>query len=413
MAARSAEHALGFVAARPFRHVVLDNFLEPAFCQKLLEDFPSFEDRFALNEMGQVGGKAVRMDMREVSPAFLELDRQLQAPEFLGWLSHVTGIPDLLYDPDYVGGGTHENRDGQGLDAHVDFNYHPRSRTHRRLNLIVYLNHEWDDAWGGSLELHSNPWDPTANQTQRVLPLFNRAVIFETTETSWHGFSRISLPAERKALSRKSIAVYFYTKERPLAETAPSHATIYVPEPLPQGLDEGSVLAAADIAELRARFTRMRTQLRYLYEREKHFAAQFAAMDGALAEARGAVRLPLQGHATQDEAPQGMWPDRWVGVEFAGRFVPRRKLTAIEIDLWVSDQIDDAQMLDVEVNGIRSQHRVARGRRAQVNLKVSAAASSEVVLRIHAARQFVPAQSGQSGDDRALAWRLLDVTLTQ
>src|SRR5262249_41066998 len=153
-------------------------------------------------------------------------------------------------------------------DAHVDFNYHPRTKTHRRLNLIVYLNHEWDEAWGGTLELHSNPWNPATNRTLRVLPLFNRAVIFETSEVSWHGFSRIDLPADKKALSRKSFAIYLYTKERPRAETAAPHATIYVPDALPADLIAGKLLATEDVAELHGRFSRLRTQLRYLYDRE-------------------------------------------------------------------------------------------------------------------------------------------------
>src|SRR5580765_5099648 len=96
------ELARRFREAQPFRHVVVDDFFDPAFCQSILDQFPRFEDRFALNEMGDVGGKAVRMGVRELSPAYLELDAFLQTPEFLGYVSKVTGIPDLLYDADYV-----------------------------------------------------------------------------------------------------------------------------------------------------------------------------------------------------------------------------------------------------------------------------------------------------------------------
>jgi hypothetical protein len=237
------EYAAQFSNAKPFRHVEIDGFLDRAICQRLLDDFPSFETRYALNEMGEVGGKAVRMNVREISPAYRQLDQYLQTPEFLDFISAVTGIPELLYDPDYIGGGTHENRDGQSLDAHVDFNYHPRTKTHRRLNLIVYLNREWEDAWGGTLELRSNPWNPAVDEKRSVLPLFNRAVIFETSEVSWHGFCRIELPADRKALSRKSFAIYLYTKDRPRAETAPSHGTIYVPDALPQHFVPGRTLS--------------------------------------------------------------------------------------------------------------------------------------------------------------------------
>jgi Rps23 Pro-64 3,4-dihydroxylase Tpa1-like proline 4-hydroxylase len=229
--------------------VVIDGFLEEDLCRRLRADFPDSEERHALNEMGQVGGKAVRMDVRDISDAYRELDRHLQSQEFLDFVSDLTGIPDLLHDPDYVGGGTHENRHGQGLDAHVDFNYHPRTRWHRRLNLIVYLNEQWEPGWGGELELHSDPWDVEANRTVSILPGMNRAVIFETTETSWHGFSQICLPQGHRHASRRSFAIYLYTRERPAQETAPPHATIYVPAMMPVDWESGRVLEDADVRD--------------------------------------------------------------------------------------------------------------------------------------------------------------------
>jgi hypothetical protein len=400
-----------FRTAQPFRHVQIDGFLDAAACQRILDDFPRFEERHALNEMGQVGGKAVRMDVRDVSAAYRALDSYLQTREFLDFVSTVTGIPELLYDPDYIGGGTHENRDGQGLDAHVDFNYHPRTKTHRRLNLIVYLNHEWDESWGGVLELHSDPWNPPANRTRSVLPLFNRAVIFETTEASWHGFSRIHLPDARRSDSRKSFAIYLYTRERPAAETAPPHATIYVPDALPASVSAGHALAPADVAELQARFTRLRTQLRYLYDREKQFGAQIAAVEGALDEARAAFRAPLQGYATQPRVPLGMWPDLWVGPDFALFVEPQRAVKGIELDLWAPDQLDAEQVLHIDIDGQRWQHHVARGARSKALLPFARRAGAGFELRIRAEHSFVPSRHGASGDGRELAWRLLGVTL--
>ncbi len=409
---QAAAFAQSFRAAEPFRHVVIDNFFEPAACRRMLEDFPQFEDRYALNEMGEVGGKAVRMNVRDVSDTYRALDLYLQTPGFLDLVSTITGIPDLLYDPDYIGGGTHENRDGQDLDAHVDFNYHPRTKTHRRLNLIVYLNDEWDESWGGALELHSNPWNPAANQTRRVLPLLNRAVIFETNEVSWHGFNRIDLPAERKALSRKSFAIYLYTKERPPAETAAPHATIYVPDALPQNLVAGKTLDGADVAGLHARFTRLRTQLRYLYDREKQFGAQIAAGEGALEEARAALRLPLQGYAIQSAAPQGMWPDLWAGGEFSCKFVAQRKARALELDLWVPAQIGADQTLDIDLSGNHSRHVLACGERSRIALEAAIPAGAES----RPANSFIAPssclrRSAESADDRRLAFRLLGAAL--
>lgn len=260
-----------FESAEPFRYFVVERFLDPAFCDSLAAEFPSFDERQATNELGVSGGKAVRPDLAAIGPAYRRLDDLLRSSEFLSFLSAATGIPKLLYDPEYVGGGTHENRHGQELDTHVDFNYHPRTRLHRRLNLILFLNPEWSPEWGGLLELQRNPAGAD-NLVQTVEPLLNRCVLFETTENSWHGFRRIVLPEDKRHLSRRSIAVYFYTKERPREEAAPSHGTVYVQRPPPAFLQPGYTLQPEDVHELQIQFARRDTHIRYLYERELEFS---------------------------------------------------------------------------------------------------------------------------------------------
>ena len=248
----------------PFRHLVVDGFLEPTFARALLDQFPPFERGDARNENGLTGGKAVVERIRELGPAYAAIDDLVRSRPFLAWLESVTGIEDLRYDPWYFGGGTHENRHGQELDPHVDFNRHPVEGWHRRLNLIVYLNPEWEDDWGGALELHSDP-RAADDRVTRILPLFNRAVLFETTEWSWHGFERIALPQRSTDTSRRSIALYFYTLERQPEETAPTHATIYVDRPLPSRFAPGHVLDAGDVHELQVLLTRRDTHVRRLY----------------------------------------------------------------------------------------------------------------------------------------------------
>ena len=241
--------AAQFAAGDPFRHIVIDGFFSDEYCARLLAQFPPFERGNARNEAGEIGNKSVVEKIRALGPDYTALDDLVQSRAFLDLIGRITGIDALLYDPWYFGGGTHENRSGQDLDAHVDFNRHPIERWHRRLNLIVYLNHEWDNAWGGALELHADPHSAD-DRIVRIAPLFNRAVIFETTESSWHGFPRIALPADKAQLARKSVALYFYTRERPAAETAQTHSTIYVDHPLPARFAAGHTLDAGDIAEL-------------------------------------------------------------------------------------------------------------------------------------------------------------------
>jgi hypothetical protein len=269
--ARAAELARDFASAQPFRHVVIDDFLPPDFCQRLIAEFPPFDAKYARNEYGEIGGKAAVPDLVRLGPSYKQFDALMSDRGFLDLTGRIAGIPSLRYDPDYVGGGTHENLEGQELDLHVDFNYHPKTLLHRRLNLIVFLNPEWSETWGGCLELRSDPWDVGAGTARVVAPIANRAVLFETTERSWHGFTRIGLPEDRRHISRRSIAVYYYTSERPPEESAAPHATIYVPRPLPARLEPGYTLNQADVEELNVLTERRNMQIRFLYEREKEF----------------------------------------------------------------------------------------------------------------------------------------------
>jgi len=272
VAAVAGELAARFHAAEPFPHVVIDGFLEPALCRQLVETFPAYDGERFRNDWGELG-KAWREDVSRLGPAWAELDRGLRSPEFLGLLSRISGIPHLLFDPAYFGGGTHENLHDMELDPHVDFNLHPQSQLHRRLNLLLYLNDEWDEAWGGALELHTNPWRPPhENHITTIPPLANRCVIFETSDRSWHGFRRIALPEDRRHLSRRSFAMYLYTRERPALPLIPHDVTIYTDRPLPDRIHAGYTLTESDVAELGALVSRRDRKLEYLYGRAIDYA---------------------------------------------------------------------------------------------------------------------------------------------
>jgi hypothetical protein len=255
-----------FATAKPFRHVVIDHFLRHDVCEALLRDFPPFSERHATNEHGTVGRKAVNENVAGLSPFYRSFHAFIGSQPFLDAIAALTGIDDLVADETLFGGGTHENLDGQSLDVHVDFNVDERRMLHRRVNLLIYLNKEWDDAWGGSIELHSNPFNPAADRWISILPLFNRAVLFETNEYSWHGFRRITLPPGRQHLSRKSFSIYLYTTDRPADEVVAPHTTFYVAAPLPPEIRAGHTLSDADVREIDARI-RGRDDLLRMYQK--------------------------------------------------------------------------------------------------------------------------------------------------
>ena len=253
---RTEELACGYAEAKPFRHLIIDDFFDHVFCQALLDQFPPFSEERARDENGNIGRKSTHDNVRELGSSYVKLDDWIQRPEFLEWFGRVTGTPGLLYDPQYFGGGTHENRHGQDLDPHVDFNKHPVTRNYRRLNLIVYLNHEWNDEWGGAIEFHKDPRLPVEqNEIRYVSPAFNRCVIFETTHWSWHGFERINLPeGDDYPRSRKTVALYFYSHDRPEEEKVKPHSTIYVERPLPERIRPGMVLGEEEYNHIRDTF---------------------------------------------------------------------------------------------------------------------------------------------------------------
>lgn len=267
-----------FAAARPFRHAVVDAFFEPAFARDLLAAFPSFEQGNSLGEHGRAGGKSTFEHVRALGPTFARLDDLLKSAAFLAWLQQVTGIAGLRYDPWYLGGGTHENRSGATLSPHIDFNFHPVERWQRRLNLIVYLNPEWQEAWGGALALYRDPATDPAPALS-VSPGFNRAVLFETHDHSWHGFDPIALPADRQDVSRRSLAFYFYSDPQDVAHK-PAHSTVYVTRGMPAHLHAGHVLSNADMDGLAG----------ILAEKDERIAIQYAEISRLMTLARAHER---------------------------------------------------------------------------------------------------------------------------
>jgi len=255
-----------FLNARPFRHVAIDDFLDDKFARSLLDNFPVFDRKLAVNEDGEVGGKAVQEKVSSLGPVWRELDTLVAGSEFRALISGITGITGLKFDPEYFGGGTHENLHGQSLNPHVDFNFHPLTRQHRRLNLILYLSPEWDQSWGGSIQLHRDPYLPPAeDEIVTITPAFNRCVIFETNEHSWHGFQRINLPEDKRGLSRTSFALYYYTEDRPAQELAAEHSTIYVEQHLPEHYVAGMKFDADELQHVRSLLTSRDRHLKRLY----------------------------------------------------------------------------------------------------------------------------------------------------
>jgi Rps23 Pro-64 3,4-dihydroxylase Tpa1-like proline 4-hydroxylase len=194
--------------AQPFPHVVLDDFLEPQVVREAAREVPA-PDSEAWSHYVHVNERKLGSTNRKDFPPHVGMIVDaLNAPRFLAFLSELTGIPELQADETLEGGGMHQIRRGGFLNVHADFTVHPKRRNlRRRVNVLLYLNEDWLESYGGNLEL----WEKDMSQcAHRIQPLINRAVIFNTDEDAYHGHpDKLTCPEDR---TRKSIALYYFTE---------------------------------------------------------------------------------------------------------------------------------------------------------------------------------------------------------
>lgn len=223
--ARLPQLAPQYQGNQPVPHIYLENFLVPEAAHALQEEFPR-PDSHAWTHYQHQNENKHGMTKREMFPPQLGLTADaLNSPEFLEWLSELTGIPNLLPDPTLEGGGLHQSGRGGYLNVHTDFSHHHYYKNwKRRINLIVYLNEGWQDAWGGAIEL----WDPTMRHcVAKYPPRLNSAFLFNTNDISYHGFPNPLTCPEGE--SRKSLALYYYTVEE--GQQTPVRSTNYRARP--------------------------------------------------------------------------------------------------------------------------------------------------------------------------------------
>jgi Rps23 Pro-64 3,4-dihydroxylase Tpa1-like proline 4-hydroxylase len=210
-----------YQTAYPFPYVVIDNFLPEFLVSRCLSEVKDIKDwewgynRQKWAEPFQVNKFYLPDETRSVDVLEMELPTTtlildyLNSPDFLIALEKLTGIKKLFRDPLLMGGGIHKINKGGKLGIHKDYNIHPETKQRRKLNLLLYLNKEWDTNWGGNLEL----WNKEVNaKVIEVEPIFNRAVIF-TIDDAPHGHPYpLNCPIN---VSRYSLALYYFVDEIP------------------------------------------------------------------------------------------------------------------------------------------------------------------------------------------------------
>lgn len=221
-------HALRetYQAGVPFPHIAIDNFFPESVVDQVLGEFPR-PDSIEWREFKSSRERKLASSNEQVlGPATRRLIWELNSQVFLEFLQVLTGIDNLIPDPMLAGGGLHQIVRGGKLGVHVDFNKHHHYQLDRRLNLLLYLNKDWEEEYGGHFEL----WDRDVTKcVKKLLPVFNRIAVFSTSEHSWHGHpDPLNCPED---MSRKSLALYYYTNGRPEEERASGHSTVFKNRP--------------------------------------------------------------------------------------------------------------------------------------------------------------------------------------
>jgi Rps23 Pro-64 3,4-dihydroxylase Tpa1-like proline 4-hydroxylase len=228
LAGTATREAANYRDALPYPHIVIDDFLSPAGVQQILAEFPEPQSDVSWRQLAPESESGEKWQYNklglcavdQVGGAIRELLFELNSSTFIRFLEKLTGISGLLPDPKLQGGGIHQVLPGGVLAVHADFTRHRLLQLDRRLNVLLYLNENWEDEWEGHLEL----WSPDMKSCgRRLRPQAGRCVIFNTSDNSFHGHPEpLACP---DGITRKSIALYYYTRGRDDSQVEPTHAT--------------------------------------------------------------------------------------------------------------------------------------------------------------------------------------------
>lgn len=198
----------------PYPHIQIDNLFSETLLEQLLVEVENMESLYILDKLVEGNSprqyKKIGLNDQETLPVATQFFLNfLNSYLVLKLMQDISGIEALLPDPYLAGAGVHQTLAGGLLKTHLDRPTNPYTQLDRRLNILVYLNKDWSENNAGQLLLYKSP---NEHPKVRITPVFNRTVIFETNECSFHGHPEPTKPNNGE--TRKSIAVYYYTNGR-------------------------------------------------------------------------------------------------------------------------------------------------------------------------------------------------------
>ncbi len=225
----ATEYASAYQANEPFPHVVIDNFLPDDVAEKILGEFPTPESDTWQQKFEEPNTQHLKLaceDDTRIPDFTRHVLSQFNSSSMAEFVEILSGITGMIPDPHYRGGGLHQTLRGGNLGIHIDFNRYKRLELNRRVNILIYLNKDWKEEYGGHLELWNRDMTTCV---KKVAPIFNRFAMFSTTGYSYHGHpDPLNFPPH---MTRKSLALYYYTTAVADAETEVPHTTMFRKRP--------------------------------------------------------------------------------------------------------------------------------------------------------------------------------------
>lgn len=197
-----------FKSSKPFNYIVIDNFLDLSVAKKIEESFYDYDSPEWHVYSNEIEEKKTINNWNLFSDVIYDFFSSLNSVSFTKLLSSKLGL-DLIPDFGLHGGGLHIHKGGGNLNPHLDYSIHPKLKLQRKINIIYYCSSSQDllNSQTGQLGLWSGSSSSPSSLDKIIDPVFNRAVIFDTTQNSWHGLVN-PLPVNCD-FSRKSLAFYY------------------------------------------------------------------------------------------------------------------------------------------------------------------------------------------------------------
>jgi len=220
------------ICHEPFDHVVIDNFISDTEAEQLLKEFPNHNSQtwstYGHTYDSPLEKKRTIRDWKAFPPNTYQFFLKLCSKKMSNFIESLFDYKKDIY-PDYGlhGAGWHSHKGGDHLNIHLDYSIHPFANLQRKYNLILYLTPNWNVNWRGSLEFWSHDFknNKPKEKIKTINNIYKRAVIFDTTQNSWHGLSEELKCPEN--ISRKSIAMYYLTD--PVVEVDKRKRALYAP----------------------------------------------------------------------------------------------------------------------------------------------------------------------------------------